>query len=376
VSDATPDDPIGRLQDLVLRGRPAARASLEAVRDARAAPPGPDTETMRRAYLDLLKLCLCDLACTTSVSVGSLPGGGTASRVLRNDQLRLRAAGLDWPLQGLTMTGLPRLDDLQRCVENVVGDGVEGDLIEAGAWRGGASMLMRAALDSLGASGRTVFVADSFRGFPKGQEQDEHTDLSGFDFLAVPLDEVRASFARLGLDQGVRFVEGFFEDTLPGLADGRWAIVRLDGDTYGATWTALQSLYPGLAVGGHLIVDDYGAIEECRRAVDEFRAHNGIDEPLEEVDWTCVRWRRESDAEIAARPANAATTGEDGTAAGQASARIAGRDVPTVRELQLSDEVKLLRERLAAAEAESGRSTGSPVQAAAAWLGRRRHRGA
>jgi O-methyltransferase len=376
VSEATPDDPIGRLQDLVLRGRPAARASLEEVRDARAAAPGPDAESLRRAYLDLLKLSLCDLTGSTTVSVGSLPGGGTASRVLRGEQLRLRAAGMDWPLQGLTMTGLPRLDDLQGCVESVVREGVEGDLIEAGAWRGGASILMRATLDSLGAADRTVLVADSFQGFPKGQEQDEHTDLSGFDFLSVPLDEVRASFARLGLDQGVRFVEGFFEDTLPGLEGGRWAIVRLDGDTYGATWTALQSLYPGLSVGGHLIVDDYGAIEECRRAVDEFRAHNGIDEPLEEVDWTCVRWRRERDAAIAARPAEVATTGVNGSAPAETAVRIAGRDVPTVRELQLAEEVERLRKRLAAAEATVGRLEGSPVQAAAAWLGRRRRRGA
>jgi O-methyltransferase len=374
VSDASADDPIGLLQDLLLKGRPAARESLERVRDARAAAPGPDAEALRRAYLDLLKLSLCDLTGTTTVSVGSLPGGGTASRVLRDDQLRLRAAGMDWPLQGLTMTGLPRLDDLQACVETVVRDGVEGDLIVAGAWRGGASILMRAALDSLGASGRTVFVADSFQGFPKGQEQDPHTDLSGYDFLAVPQDEVRASFARLGLDRGVRFVPGYFEDTLPTLADGSWAIVRLDGDTYGATWTALQALYPGLSVGGHLIVDDYGAIEECGRAVDEFRAHNGIDEPLEKVDWTCVRWRRESDAAIAPRPAEIATAGANGTPPAETEARIAGRDVPTVRELQLADEVERLRERLADAEAKVGRLEGSPVQAAAAWLGRKRHR--
>lgn len=375
VSERTSDDPIGQLQELLLRGRPAARATLESVRDPGAAAPGPDAEALRRAYVDLLKLALCDLVGATTGSVGRLPQGGTASRVLHDDQLRLRAAGLDWPLQGLTMLGLPRLDDLQGCVESVVRDGIEGDLIEAGAWRGGASMLMRATLDSLGAADRMVFVADSFRGFPKGQEQEEHIDLSGFDFLAVPLDEVRASFARLGLDQGVRFVEGYFEDTLPGLVNERWSIVRLDGDTYGATWTALQALYPGLAVGGHLIVDDYGVIEECRRAVDEFRAHNGVEEPIEQVDWSCVRWRRETDAAIAERPPESAVSAANGTAPADGAVRIEGRDVPTVRELQLEDEVERLRERLAVAEAELGRLESSRVQAAAAWLGRRRHRG-
>ena len=154
---------------------------METVRDAAASAPGPDADTLRSAYLSVLKLCLCDLAATTTMSVGSMPGGGTASRVLRDDQRRLRSVGMDWPLQGLTMTGLRRLDDLQGCVESVVRDGVEGDLIEAGAWRGGASILMRATLDALGDT-RTVWVADSFQGFPD-DEAGERIDLSTYEFL-------------------------------------------------------------------------------------------------------------------------------------------------------------------------------------------------
>jgi hypothetical protein len=75
-------------------------------------------------------------------------------------------------------------------------------------------------------------------------------------------------------------------------------VVRLDGDSYEATWLTLQTLYPGLAVGGYLIVDDYGALEECRTAVDEFRDHHGIREELEPVDWTGVRWRRSDPSPI------------------------------------------------------------------------------
>ena len=348
------DDPVAQLQDLLLRGRPAARESMERVREAQAAGPRADVEHLRAAYLGLLKLCLCDLAATTTVSVGSLPGGGVASRVLRDDQRRLRSVGMDWPLQGLTMTGLQRLDDLQGCVESVVRDGVEGDLIEAGAWRGGASILMRATLDALGDSGRTVWVADSFQGFPV-DEAGEHIDLSTYHFLAVPLDEVRDSFARFGCADGVRFVAGFFEDTLPSLADRRWAIVRLDGDTYEATMTTLESLYPGLAPGGYLVIDDYGALEECRRAVEDFRTRHGIEEPIEEIDWTGARWRRQSEAPIdvprrePARPSRAAATPDR---------EERPRDVPSVRELQLERELSELRERLAAAERASERRTG------------------
>jgi O-methyltransferase len=349
VNEEMSDDPIGRVHDFLLEANPAARASLAAIRDVRAAGPGPGAETLRGAYLDLLKLCLCDLGAATTTSVGSMPGGDIASRVLRGDQLRVRAAGLDWPLQGLTMIGLGRLDDLQSCVESVVDDGVPGDLIEAGAWRGGASILMRATLDTLGDRERTVWVADSFQGFPD-DEAGEHVDLSAYEFLAVPVEEVEANFARFGCDRGVRFVPGFFEDTLPGLSDRRWAIVRLDGDTYEATLTALKSLYPGLAPGGYLIIDDYGAFEECRRAVDEFRAGHRITEPLEQIDWTGMRWRRESDAPIEVPSPSASTAGREPAPRTPRASGARKRDIPTIRELEMERELADLRERLAAAE--------------------------
>jgi O-methyltransferase len=337
----------------------------DSARPALARGPSPDSEGLRSAYLELLKLALCDLVGSSTASVGKDPEGRVASRELAGEELRMRAAGMDWPLQGLTMVGLNRLDDLQECVESVIRDGVEGDLIEAGAWRGGASILIRATLDTLGADDRTVWVADSFQGFPKADEQE---GLNQVDFLAVPQYEVEASFARLGLGRGVHFLPGFFEDTLAGLQDRRWALVRLDGDTYEATWVTLQALYPGLAVGGHLIVDDYGALDECRRAVDDFREHHDIREPLEEVDWTCRRWRRESDAPlvpVAPRRRGSRT----GAPAPVPVERGTTLRVPSERELDLAREADALRERLAVAEAELARLRSSPLAGPRAWLG-------
>lgn len=341
----------------------AAQAQLAAARDPHARGPAPDPEALRTAYLDLLKLCLCDLAATTTGSVGAMPDGTVMSRELRGDARRLRAAGMDWPLAGMTMVGLGRLDDLQACVETAAADGVAGDLIEAGAWRGGASMLMRATLDTLGDE-RTVWVADSFQGFAAAD--DGSVDLSAFDFLAVSLEEVRESFDRLGLEQGVRFVPGYFEDTLPGLADRSWAVVRLDGDTYEATRHALRSLYPGLAVGGYLVVDDYGSFEGCREAVDEFRSEHGITEPLETVDFTCSRWRRTSETPIEAPPPVAAPTTPPPAAGPRRDAH-----VPTAREVELAGELAALRGRLAAAEAEAERLREVPWRHPRAWLRRR-----
>ncbi len=321
-----------------------AQASLAAAREPRAAGPGPDREALRSAYLELLKLSLCDLAGTSTLSVGALPDRTVMSRELRGEARRLRAAGMDWPLQGLTMVGLARLDDLQDCVESVVSDGVAGDLIEAGCWRGGSSILMRAVLDSLG-DARTVVAADSFQGFPA---EDGGAELSAYDFLAAPVDEVRESFSRFGLERGVEIVPGFFEQTMPALSGRSWALVRLDADTYEPTRVALESLYPGLSVGGHLVLDDYGSFEGCRRAVDEFRGEHGIGEPIERIDFTGARWRKENEVpamEPSAPPAAAAP---------RAVERPRETHVPTARERELSGELAELRAQLAATEARVG----------------------
>jgi hypothetical protein len=356
---------------------------LAAARTPHAVGPTADAEGLRRAYLDVLKLCLCDLGSTTTTSVARTIGGDVMSRELRGDQLRFRSAGLDWPLHGLTMVGLARLDDLQRCVETVVRDGVAGDLIETGSWRGGASMVMRAALNSLGERDRTVWVADSFQGFPEverdlGTGYDLEADLAGCDFLAVPLEEVRASFERFGLQEGVTFVPGFFEDTLPALPPRRWAIARLDGDSYDATRLALEVMYPHLAAGGYLIVDDYLPLDQCREAVDDFRHEHGITEPIEHIDWSGVRWRRESEpAPLPSETAEGASPAGGATPmprSRRAVARVPQARVPAVEEMALRQEVLELRGRLEAAEREVDQLRSHPLRAARAWGSRSRLR--
>jgi O-methyltransferase len=321
-------------------------------RAIRAVRPRADTDSLRAAYLELLKLCLCDLAGASTLSVigsgdGRARGGQIFSRELTHEELRLRAKGADWPWSGLTMVGLTRLDDLQRCVESVVADGVDGDLIEAGAWRGGASILMRATLDSLGADERTVWVADSFRGLPPPDAErfprDRELDLSSFDFLAVPVEEVRSYFTRFGCEHGVRYIEGFFAETLPALRGHRWSVVRLDGDTYESTWLALESLYPDLVAGGYLIVDDYQLIEECRHAVDDFRREHRIAEPLEEIDWNGVRWRRDTEATPPPPTGPGDAAPELSRSASAPVVEQTRARIPTEWELRLEREVAVLR---------------------------------
>ena len=316
-------------------------AYLRSARVPRLARVRPDAESLRRNYLGLLKLALCDLGGSASIAVGRTDDGRVLSRQIAGDDLRWRAAGMDWPLTGLTMVGVARLDDLQACVEQVVEEGVPGDMIEAGCWRGGASILIRATLDTLGATDRILYAADSFQGLPSADMGDDpdRDDLGVFGFLAVPLETVRENFARFGCDEGVEFVEGFFEDTLHTLRGHSWSLIRLDGDTYESTMHTLESLYPGLEPGGHLIVDDYGALDECARAVDEFRERHGIEDPLSEIDWTGIRWQRTHEAPVPwPQSSPPAPAGEP-----RVRARNEQLEVPSIRELELEAEVKRLR---------------------------------
>ena len=309
---------------------------------------------MRVAYLELLKLSLCDLTGARTLSVSRTgdtrrPDSQVKSRELQDEELPLRVRGSDWPFSGLTMVGLERLDDLQACIESVVADGIGGDVIEAGAWRGGASILARATLDSLGQDDRVVVVADSFRGLPAPDEggfpEDRELDLSQVEFLAVPAPEVRAHFERLGLDHGIEFLEGFFDETLPTLRGRQWSVIRLDGDTYEATWVGLESLYPGLSAGGYVVIDDYGLIPECRTAVDDFREARGIDEPIEKIDWNGVRWRRVQ--EPPPDPGEPAPTTRPVSTPSTSRAGEAKRvPIPTERELELELRIQELEARL------------------------------
>ena len=208
-----------------------------------------------------------------------------------------RDDGNDWPPAAETMVGRRRLADVRACVDSVMADGVPGDFIETGVWRGGVTILMRGMLDAWGDPDRRVWVADSFQGLPAPDAdtypQDIGHDLSDVPTLAVSADRVRANFARYGLlDDRVQILEGWFRDTLPTAPIDRLAVLRLDGDMYESTIDALDALYPKLSVGGYVIVDDYGAWEPCRQACTDYRARHGITDEIVPVDWTGVHWRR------------------------------------------------------------------------------------
>jgi len=210
--------------------------------------------------------------------------------------LGARAAGQDWPATAETMIGLFRMDNLHGCLLDVLHRNVPGDFAEVGVWRGGAGIMMRAVLKALGDTRRTVWLADSFRGLPEPDAElypadagDKHATIPE---LAVSAEQVRQNFELYGLlDNQVRFLEGWYRDTLPRAPIDRLALLHLDCDMYESNILALRSLYPKLSPGGYVIVDDYGALPACRQAVTDFRREFGIETEMRKIDWTGVFWQ-------------------------------------------------------------------------------------
>lgn len=259
----------------------------------------------RSAYLDLLRRNLTRYGSDELVPVGwdrlGRPLFSTRNLMLvrkRPFNEHARKLGLDWPADALTMIGMQRLTSLQRCVETVLTEDVPGDLVECGVWRGGASILMRAVLSAYGDEKRSVWLCDSFEGVPPPDtahyEADKGINLHrAAGVLAVSEAQVRANFEHYGLlDDRVRFVPGWFKDTLQDAPIGSISVLRLDGDLYESTIQALDALYPRLSSGGYCIIDDYHAIDACRQAVADYRTAHAVTAEIEEIDGTGVLWRK------------------------------------------------------------------------------------
>jgi O-methyltransferase len=195
-----------------------------------------------------------------------------------------------------TMMGRARMHHLHACLDTVLAEAIPGDLIETGVWRGGGTIFMRGFLAAHGVRDRAVWVADSFDGIPPPSLPEDQGYVMSKDvqpFAAVPLPDVRELFERYDLlDDQVRFLPGWFRDTLPTAPIERLALMRLDGDLYESTMDALTALYDKLSPGGFVVIDDYGSVPPCRQAVETFRSARAIAAELTPIDQMAVFWRK------------------------------------------------------------------------------------
>ncbi len=199
-----------------------------------------------------------------------------------------------------TMTSLERMYALYNATRYIVANGIAGDFVECGVWRGGSVMLIALTLARLGDTGRTLWLYDTFAGMTPPQEIDVQT-MSGRPARAV-LDEDAANGPFRGIAAreiaeknlrgypNVRFIEGDVLSTIPSFAPPAIALLRLDTDWYASTRHELEHLYPRVTAGGVLIIDDYGYWSGARKATDEYFGGNGP--LLHRIDYTgriCVK---------------------------------------------------------------------------------------
>jgi O-methyltransferase len=277
-------------------------------------------------YLDLLKGCLTRILFIDEELYAPPPSGwqGKAWEAFKRytnhpdwqivrparANRKAREEGRGAARNAETAVGFLRLNNIQQCVTSVIEENIPGDLLEAGCQRGGSVIFMKGVLAAHGVSDRDVWLADTFEGLPSIADEDRRGAPPNPERYpadegvkpkggprSVGVEGVKSNFARYGLlDDKVRFLAGLFKDTLPGASLGQLAVVRLDGDYYESTMDSITELYPKLAVGGYLIVDDYSTEkwgDRCGQAIRDYREANGITEPMQEVDHNAIYWRRE-----------------------------------------------------------------------------------
>lgn len=205
-----------------------------------------------------------------------------------------------------TMTSPARLHALVQAVRYCVRRGLSGAFAECGVWRGGSVLAMILTLQDLGADDRDVYLYDTFEGMTAPTDRDrsrfdpaatktwveaERRNVRPWSDLFNPKvfneADVRKTVLSTGYPEArVHFVRGPVEMTLPESAPDQLALLRLDTDWYESTRHELEHLYPRLADGGVLVIDDYGHWEGARRAVDEYFEEHGPPLLLNRIDYT------------------------------------------------------------------------------------------
>lgn len=199
-----------------------------------------------------------------------------------------------------TMTSPERVYGLRAAVRYIVENGIAGDVVECGVWKGGSMMAVARTLLQLRDASRHLYLFDTFEGMPAPTTADvDHTGESAQSWLSrskkkedsvwaiAPLEGVQKALSTVGYDASkIRFVKGRVEDTIPREAPERIALLRLDTDWYESTRHELVHLFPRLSPGGVIIIDDYGHWQGARKATDEYLREYKVPLLLNRIDYT------------------------------------------------------------------------------------------
>lgn len=211
-------------------------------------------------------------------------------------------AALIASLRPYSMTSAERLWSLLNAIRYVVAEGIPGDIVECGVWRGGSMMAATRELLALGVTDRRIWLYDTYAGMtaPTSADVEADTGMTAAEMLAAtPVadgNNVWCVAGRADVEANMRstgypfsqfeFVEGDVAQTLLSTAPTSIALLRLDTDWYESTKVGLEVLYPRLSVGGVCILDDYGHWQGARQAVDDYFAGLGRRPYMHPIDFS------------------------------------------------------------------------------------------
>ena len=202
-------------------------------------------------------------------------------------------------IRPFTMTSRERIFALRAAVRYVVENQIPGDFVECGVWRGGSMMAIALTLIEMGDTSRDLHLFDTFEGMPPPKAVDQRFDgVPAQDMLdhrpkttedaywaIAPIDDVRRNVLSTGYPESkIHFVKGLVEETIPGSAPARIALMRLDTDWYDSTKHEFEHLYDRVSPEGAIIIDDYGWWSGSKKAADEFIATRKFKPLLQRID--------------------------------------------------------------------------------------------
>jgi O-methyltransferase len=197
-----------------------------------------------------------------------------------NNSLR-RSGDETGPINAETMIGVLRLVNVVNLLTDCFKNGIEGDLVETGVWRGGCCILMNGITQEYSENHRKIHLFDSFEGLPAPYIKEDTGDTyHQLEWLKVSVDEVKSNFEKYGLlTDNLVFHKGFFKDSMKNVDDiTKIAVLRLDGDMYCSTMEVLEGLYDKVTPGGFVIIDDW-SYASARNALTDFISKRGEQMP-------------------------------------------------------------------------------------------------
>lgn len=170
-------------------------------------------------------------------------------------------------------------------------NGIEGDFVECGVWKGGSSMLIALTLNKINKKDKKIYLYDTFEGMTKPDNSvDIRKELKNAEekwnkykkknynkWCYISIEEVKKNMFKTKYPKNkIVFVKGDVKKTFNEVVPEKISLLRLDTDFYESTKKELEILFPRLSIGGILLIDDYDVWKGARKAVDEYFNKNKI----------------------------------------------------------------------------------------------------